>query len=68
MDYVTKHHLICHHRAMIHSYGKATQKDIDIKNTGGMGPGEGVLELPIVGEPGNRITPLRKSGIQFPGN
>ena len=34
-------------------------------------PGERItfkfMELPIPGEPGNRVIPLRESGIQFPG-
>ena len=28
---------------------------------------EGMLELPILGVPGNRKIPLREFGIQFPG-
>ena len=37
------------------------------QKTGELGRGEGVLELPIPGEPGNRIIPVRESGIQLPG-
>ena len=44
-----------------HKYIYITQK------TGEMVPVEGVLELPIPEEPGNRIIPLRVPGIQFPG-
>ena len=43
---------------------KNTQKN---QKTIELGPGEGVLELPIPGEPGNRIIPLRESGIQLSG-
>ena len=43
---------------------KKTQKT---QNTGKMVLGEGDLELPIPGEPGKWIIPLRESGIQFPG-
>ena len=31
-----------------------------------IGDARKVLELPIPREPGNQITPLRESGIQFP--
>ena len=36
------------------------------QNTNELALGEGVLELPILGEPGNRIMPLKEPGIQFP--
>ena len=65
-DYVTKHHPIWHHRAMRPRYVRATKKDIKTQKTSKLGPGDGVLELPILGEPGNRIIPLRESGIRFP--
>ena len=37
------------------------------QKTGGLGPVEGVMELPIPGEPGNRIIPLTEPGIQLSG-
>ena len=66
-DYVTKHHPIWHHRTMIPRYVKATTKYIENSKNGELGPEDGVLELPILEEPGNRIIPIRESSIQFPG-
>ena len=48
-------------------FKKATKKDIETQNTVKLGLEEGVLELPIPGEPGHRIIPLRGSIIKFPG-
>ena len=45
-DNFTKHHTICHHRAMRPRYAKATKKFKTQKNDK-LVPGEGVLELPI---------------------
>ena len=42
-DYVTKQHLIWHHTAMRPRYVKATKNTQKNKNTGKLGPGEGVL-------------------------
>ena len=47
-------------------YTKA-KKTKKTQKTRKLGPGEGVLELPITGEPGNRIITLRESGIKLPG-
>ena len=66
-DYFTKHHLLWHDIAMRPKYYKATKKTKKTRKTSEMGPTEGVLELPIPGEPGNRIIPFRGPGIQFPG-
>ena len=65
--YVTKYHLIWHRRATRHRYAKATKKDTKKQKNGKLKPVEGVLELTVPGEPVNWITPLRESGIQFPG-
>ena len=65
-DYVTKHHPIWHHRAMRPTYDKVKKKIYKPQNTGKLGPGEGLLELPIPGESVNRIIPLRESGIRIP--
>ena len=46
---------------------KQQKKAYKTQNTGELGPLEGVLGLPIPGETGNRIIPVSKSGIQFPG-
>ena len=43
---------------------KQQKKSQKTQKNGELGPGEGVLELLITGEFRNRITPLRKSGIQ----
>ena len=64
-EYVKKHNLIWHHRAFRPIYVKATKKDKKNQKTGKLGSGDGVPELPILGEPKNWINPLRKSGIQF---
>ena len=37
------------------------------QNIGELVPVEGVMELPILGEPRNRIISLKEFGIQFPG-
>ena len=63
--YATKHHPIWHHRKMRPRYVKETKKYIEKSKDRKMGLGEGVLEPPIPGKPGNRITPLKESGIQF---
>ena len=65
-DYITKHHPIWHHRAMRPRYAKASKKIWKTQNTRKLVPGKGVLELPIPGEPGNRVIPIRESGIRFP--
>ena len=67
-DYVTKHHPVWHHRAMRPDISKQQTNIWKTQKTGKLGPEEGVLELPILGEPGNWIIPLRESRIQFPGN
>ena len=46
---------------------QSKKKDTKTQKTGVLGPVEGVLELLIPGEPGNRIILLREPGIQFPG-
>ena len=50
-DYVTKHHPIWNHRSMRPRYVKATKNIQKTKKTGELRPGEGVLELPIPGNP-----------------
>ena len=64
--YVTKHHPIWYHRTIIPMYLKATKKDIEISKDRKLGLEEGMMKLPILGEPGNWIIPLRESGIKFP--
>ena len=64
-NYVTKHHPIWLHRKMRPIYVNK-KKDIQPQNTGELGPGEGVLELPIQEEPRNQIILLREIRIQFP--
>ena len=65
-DYVTNDLPICHHRTMRPRCVQA-KKNMENSNDQKLGPKEGVLELPIPGEPGNLIIPLRESRIQFPG-
>ena len=44
------------------------KKNIITEKNGELGPGKGVLELPIPGEPGNLIIPLKEYGIRSPRN
>ena len=49
VDYVTKHHPIWHNIEMGPRYIKGTKNTRKTQNTGALGPGEGVLEIPIPG-------------------
>ena len=66
-EYVIKYHPIWNHKTIRPRYVKTKKSTKRTQNTVKLGPEESVLELPILGEPGNSTIPSRESGIQFPG-